>query len=91
MNKVKISELMAQSGGGTYDRFGRQVTALGRFDIFIPVDTEAILSKDQQWAQAHKFDVLISMDGDADRPLLVDATYIPATPNCAGCSTPMAS
>ncbi|NLB64370.1 MAG: phosphomannomutase [Fibrobacter sp.] len=59
------------------EALGAEVIALGRSEVFVPVDTEAIRPEDQdlarQWAQEHKFDALISMDGDADRPLLADA------------------
>ena len=55
---------------------GAEVTALGWSDKFIPVDTEAIRPEDVQlardWAATGIFDVLVSADGDSDRPLVSD-------------------
>lgn len=60
------------------ERLGATVVELGRSETFIPVDTEAV-SPDMQalltgWAQEHALDAIVSMDGDADRPLLTDST-----------------
>lgn len=53
---------------------GAQVTPLARSEIFIPVDTEAIRPEDhilaRDWCAQNSFHALVSMDGDADRPLL---------------------
>ena len=55
---------------------GAQVIALGRTDIFVPIDTEAVRPEDvaqaRQWAAEYSFDALLSTDGDADRPLIGD-------------------
>lgn len=55
---------------------GAEVTPLGRSGTFIPVDTEAIRPEDvalaAQWAAEHKFDAIVSADGDSDRPLISD-------------------
>jgi phosphomannomutase len=55
---------------------GAEVTALGRSDRFIPVDTEAIRPEDvdlaRDWAADGGFDALVSTDGDGDRPLVSD-------------------
>ncbi len=55
---------------------GAEVTALGRSDRFIPVDTEAIRPEDvelaRDWAADGRFDALVSADGDGDRPLVAD-------------------
>lgn len=55
---------------------GAEVTALGRSDSFIPVDTEAVRDEDIElargWAREHGFDAIVSTDGDSDRPLLAD-------------------
>lgn len=53
---------------------GAEVVLIGRSDTFIPVDTEAVEAVDQfkQWIQFHNADALISTDGDADRPLLIN-------------------
>jgi len=59
-----------------YVGLGATVTRLARSDVFLPVDTEAIRDEDvslaKQWAQEHKFDSIVSTDGDADRPLISD-------------------
>lgn len=59
-------------------RLGAKPVSIGRSETFIPVDTEA-LDPDTQalfagWISEHRLDVLISTDGDADRPMLVDET-----------------
>ncbi len=55
---------------------GAEVIPLGRSDVFVPVDTEALREADVEFARsmvaAHSLDALISTDGDADRPLLFD-------------------
>lgn len=57
---------------------GAEVLSLGRTDTFVPIDTEAVRPEDvalaREWAQAHRFDAIISTDGDADRPLIGDET-----------------
>ena len=64
-------------------RLGARPVSIARSDIFIPVDTEALDPATQAlfagWIKTHDLDVLISTDGDADRPMLVDdtATVIP--------------
>ena len=59
-------------------RYGATVVPLGRSDVFVPVDTEAVASDVAAqlagWVAEHSLDALISADGDADRPLLVDDT-----------------
>jgi phosphomannomutase len=58
--------------------FGAEVVTLGRSHVFVPVDTEAVaaetLGQLAGWVKDHGLDALISTDGDADRPLLVDET-----------------
>jgi phosphomannomutase len=53
---------------------GADVTELGRSDVFIPVDTEAVpedvRAQLRDWAPG--LDAIMSMDGDGDRPLLTD-------------------
>jgi len=55
---------------------GAEVSCLGRSDVFIPVDTEAIRAEDvelaKQWSIEHGFDCIVSADGDGDRPLISD-------------------
>ncbi len=57
-------------------RLGGHAISIARSETFIPVDTEA-LDPDTQalfagWIKEHQLNVLISTDGDADRPMLVD-------------------
>ena len=55
---------------------GAQVTALGRSEHFIPVDTEAVSAETHQlisgWCAAGVYDAIVSADGDGDRPLIAD-------------------
>jgi phosphomannomutase len=55
---------------------GAEVTSLGRTETFVPIDTEAVRPEDvaqaRLWATEHRFDALLSTDGDADRPLIGD-------------------
>ncbi|MFD2236983.1 phosphomannomutase [Aureimonas populi] len=57
---------------------GAQAVPLARAERFIPVDTEAHRPEDiallREWAGEGRFDALVSTDGDADRPLVADAT-----------------
>ncbi|MGJ8645384.1 MAG: phosphomannomutase [Marinomonas colpomeniae] len=56
--------------------FGADVVSLGRTDVFVPIDTEAVSEEDVQkglnWSRDHKLDAIISTDGDGDRPLIAD-------------------
>lgn len=58
------------------ESLGAEVTALGRSEKFIPVDTEAIRPEDvdlaRQWAATGRFDAIVSADGDSDRPIVSD-------------------
>ncbi len=55
---------------------GAVVVPLGRSDVFVPVDTEALAPQDAEatraWAVEHGLDAIVSTDGDADRPLVAD-------------------
>ncbi|MCV2878994.1 phosphomannomutase [Sedimentimonas flavescens] len=57
---------------------GAEVIALARSDIFIPVDTEAVdpdtRARLAEWCAQNRLDALVSTDGDADRPMLCDAS-----------------
>lgn len=57
---------------------GATPVALGHSDTFIPVDTEALDPETQGmlagWCGEHRLDAVISTDGDADRPMMADAT-----------------
>ncbi|MCD7111420.1 phosphomannomutase [Rhizobium sp. DKSPLA3] len=56
--------------------YGAEVVLLGRSDIFVPVDTEAVsfetVTALRAWASEHQLDAIISADGDGDRPLVSD-------------------
>lgn len=58
------------------ESLGACVKPFGRSDVFVPVDTEAIRSEDEEIARefTHKdyVDAVFSTDGDSDRPLLAD-------------------
>lgn len=53
---------------------GAEVVPVGRSDVFVPVDTEAVRAEDvvlaRQWAEEQQFDIIVSTDGDGDRPLV---------------------
>jgi len=55
---------------------GAKTILLARSDTFVPIDTEAIRAEDMTqskiWAEKYNFDILVSTDGDADRPLVAD-------------------
>ncbi len=55
---------------------GAQVVRLGRSEVFVPVDTEAVRPEDvalaRSWAAAQRLDAICSADGDGDRPLVAD-------------------
>lgn len=57
---------------------GAEVLVLGRSEVFVPVDTEAVRPEDvvlaKAWAGEHALDAICSTDGDADRPLISDET-----------------
>lgn len=55
---------------------GAEVVSLGRTDVFVPIDTEAVSAEDikrgHAWSEEYGFDAIISTDGDGDRPLIGD-------------------
>lgn len=57
-------------------RGGATVVRLGRQERFVAVDTEAfsdaIFEPRHGWIAAHNLNAIVSADGDADRPLLID-------------------
>lgn len=57
---------------------GAEIELLGRSEVFVPVDTEAIRPEDvvlaREWAAQYHFDAIVSTDGDSDRPLIADET-----------------
>ena len=58
--------------------YGATVLELGWSDAFVALDTEAVgadlAGTLAGWVRQHRLDALVSTDGDADRPLLVDDT-----------------
>jgi phosphomannomutase len=57
-------------------RAGADVVRLGRSETFVAVDTEAfsdeLFAPRFGWIDAYKLDAIVSTDGDADRPLVID-------------------
>jgi phosphomannomutase len=57
-------------------RAGADVVRLGRSDDFVAVDTEAfsdaLFAPRFGWLDEYKLDAIVSTDGDADRPLVID-------------------
>jgi phosphomannomutase len=62
--------------GEVLEGCGARVIRLGRSEAFVPVDTEAVGPEWRAmfgaWVAEHGLDALVSTDGDADRPLVVD-------------------
>ncbi len=60
------------------EALGATAVALARSAVFVPVDTEAVDAGTRamlsQWCAAEGLDAILSTDGDADRPMLTDAT-----------------
>lgn len=58
------------------EQLGATVVSLGRTEVFVPIDTEAVSPEDIErglsWSKEHGFDTIISTDGDGDRPLISD-------------------
>lgn len=58
------------------EKLGAEVVSLGRTDVFVPIDTEAVSADDIKrglaWSAEFGFDAIISTDGDGDRPLISD-------------------
>jgi len=73
---------------------GAMPVPLGRASSFIPVDTEALRPEDdalaRQWAAGQKLDAIVSTDGDADRPLVSDASGTFLRGDLVGALTAMA-
>ncbi|MFN3548814.1 MAG: phosphomannomutase [Mesorhizobium sp.] len=60
------------------EALGATAVALARSEDFIPVDTEAVDAGTRamlaRWCADEGLDAILSTDGDADRPMLADAT-----------------
>ena len=58
------------------EALGADVVLLGASEAFVSVDTEAVDASVRgtlsDWVREHNLDALVSTDGDADRPLMVD-------------------
>ncbi|KKB79812.1 hypothetical protein VW35_04755 [Devosia soli] len=63
--------------GDVLGALGAQIVPLGRSETFVPVDTEAfsdsLFAPLPGWVNDHGLDAIVSADGDADRPLVMDA------------------
>lgn len=61
--------------------YGAEVLELGRSEVFVPVDTEAVSKETEEklraWAGEHRLDAIVSADGDGDRPLVADEQGTP--------------
>lgn len=57
---------------------GAQIVPLGRSEVFVPVDTEALDAADidraARWIRQHRLAAVVSTDADGDRPLILDET-----------------
>lgn len=75
------------------EHFGAEVVSLARSETFVPVDTEAVSAETCEmlfaWSLEHKFDAIISTDGDGDRPLLADEQGICVKGDVLGLITSM--
>ncbi|MEZ5885742.1 MAG: phosphomannomutase [Paracoccaceae bacterium] len=73
---------------------GADVVRFGRSETFIPVDTEAVSPEMRAslvaWAREHRVDAIVSADGDADRPLVTDASGRVVPGDVLGALTAMA-
>ncbi|MGB0733044.1 MAG: phosphomannomutase [Pontibacterium sp.] len=59
-----------------FESLGADVISLERTETFVPVDTEAVSEEDyakgKAWSNEYKLDLIVSTDGDGDRPLVAD-------------------
>ncbi|MEE9315469.1 MAG: phosphomannomutase [Rhizobiaceae bacterium] len=81
LNGLRIGHYQHSAAGrdllaSLLQELGADVVPLGRSNEFIPIDTEAVSNADKQqaksWSKEHSLDLIISTDGDGDRPLLAD-------------------
>ncbi|MDJ0741066.1 MAG: phosphomannomutase [Gammaproteobacteria bacterium] len=77
--RVLVYEHSTVAAGALTEIFGglgADVVRRGYSDAFVPVDTEAVRDADvalaREWAASEAFDLLVSADGDGDRPLVGD-------------------
>jgi phosphomannomutase len=60
------------------EEIGAEVAAVGRSEVFIPIDSENVTAKDEEYFHQIATDhpdafAIISTDGDSDRPFMIDA------------------
>ena len=66
-----------------YEKLGANVIKVARSEKLIAVDTEAVRKEDLEnakiWAKEYSPDIILSTDGDSDRPLIFDenGTWVP--------------
>ncbi|HVX81168.1 MAG TPA: phosphomannomutase [Devosiaceae bacterium] len=74
------SSVLREDLGTLLAGLGATVVRLGRSEVFVPIDTEALSEADaaqaRRWVGEHGLDALVSTDGDADRPLVADETGV---------------
>lgn len=74
-----------------FEHFGATVFPLGRSEQFIPVDTEAVspdtVTQLARWTDELALDVILSTDGDGDRPLVADEHGMPLRGDLLGLVT----
>lgn len=65
-----------QALASIFANFGAEIIKLGRVENFVAVDTEAfaddVFAQLPDWISQYRLDAIISADGDADRPLMMD-------------------
>lgn len=70
------SSVAADALGEVFAGLGAEVVRRGHSESFVPVDTEAVRAEDvslaKAWVAEEHFDLLVSTDGDGDRPLVGD-------------------
>lgn len=70
------SSVAARAMTEIFGGLGADVVRRGYSEQFIPVDTEAVRDEDvvlaREWAATERFDLVVSADGDGDRPLVGD-------------------
>jgi phosphomannomutase len=85
------SSVAARATTEIFAGLGADVVRRGYSEAFIPVDTEAVRPEDEalarEWAAAERFDLLVSADGDGDRPLVGDENGVWLRGDVAGVLT----
>ena len=72
------SSVASEALAAILEEAGAEIIRLGKSQVFVPVDTEAVTevtrTKAADWVRSLSLDGLVSSDGDGDRPLAVDET-----------------